>query len=131
MPYIKQEIKDALHHGANPHNAGALTYMFTQALIHNDPSDVGDALENVIQKYYVACNEVFRYANYCTIMGSLTCAQYEFVRRRIQERGRKRKPPIPGDLQRVAAIKDYIKNYYPKHVAPYEDTKLAENGDVF
>lgn len=132
MPYINAHDKAQVEAGGAL-DAGSLTYLLTRALMNSDPSVEGDVAHNLSTQVgrYADDHGELRYTHYCTIIGALTCTHREFVRRRMLDRQRRGKSPIPGDLQRVSQIKEYINNYYARVVAPYEDRKIRENGDVF
>lgn len=136
MPYINAQDKAQVEARGGVLDAGALTYLLTKAMLDSNPNIEGDLAHKIGSQVgrYVDDHAVggeLRYTHYCTVMGALACTHREFVRRRMLDRQRKGKQPIPGDLQRISQLKEYINHYYARVVAPYEDRKIRENGDVF
>jgi len=68
--------------------------------------------------FKLAKRQCSHYDAYRIFLGELTCAQKE-IKRRLGE-----------DHKYIAELNDIIQQIYDKQVAPYEDKKIKENGDV-
>lgn len=109
--------------------AGDLTYRLTTIVIKNRNGfslSVGaKTLHPTTAKLFDLAIAGFlgkepRFADYATALGCLDCMSREFVRR---EKAR------AGGLE--ASVNHYATRFYAEKVAPYEDRKRQENGDVF
>ena len=78
MPYIKQELREAIRAGGKAESPGELNYALTLLCLDY----LGDAP---------------KYQSFNDVIGALECCKLELYRRRV---------------------------------APYEDVKISENGDV-
>lgn len=61
-----------------------------------------------------------RYATFNDIIGALECSMMEYYRR---------KPDADSTLWEI--MNDVKREFYAKTVAPYEDKKIEEHGDVY
>jgi len=120
MPYIKQDRREHLDGLDAPdcETAGELNYVFTQTMFDCYP-DVNLAsafISDEINNYRLAHGE--SYQTYNDIMGALHCATYERIRR-------------TGDHTFDSVIAHLMADLYVDWIAPYEDKKITENGDVY
>lgn len=132
MPYLDRSRKKRLDMGARIETPGDLTYMLTMALLRSRPSDPYDAhevydnayqrIEGTVALYILELPDAPRYADFAVILGCLDSTRREFLRR----------APRDGTFgYRVTAIRNYAERFYSDTVAPYEDTKIEQNGDVY
>lgn len=120
MPYIVQARREALEHpSAFVENVGELTYLYTRALLDNEPENVYAAIGSATDRYLGAARS---FTHFAEVLGALTAAHLEDVRRR----GRSTHNAV---AQRFW-LRRYLEDFYEGIVAPYEDTKIKENGDV-
>lgn len=119
MPYVTQSDRHPLDEGLRtPNNAGELNYVITTFMLRH----LGDAamLYSGIRAH---CTQFLsmkgtRYCYINDVIGVLTCAKLEFIRR--------------TNIRRFDSLfDDLIKDLYADIAAPYEDSKIAENGDVY
>lgn len=122
MPYVTQNRRTALDEDAAPQNAGELNYCLTWHLLHTENlDDLYSALEKEITEYIAARDP--NYALYNEVVGALECCRREFVRRDgIDTR---------AGLLRYDALRVTLDNLYDRIIAPYEDTKINQNGDCY
>lgn len=132
MPYLDKTRKQYLDTGGRIETPGDLTYMLTVALLRSHPSDPGrtfevyaDAhrrIEATVEVYMTELGYQIRYADFAVILGCLDSARREFVRRARRD----------GRFgYRVQAIRNFTDRFYREVVAPYEDGKIEQNGDVY
>lgn len=119
MPYLDTRRKFELVNGAKPETPGDLTFLFTSALLGNLTGDDLPANIREIVSWYLPDEP--RFADHAVVLGCLYCARREDYRRRSASR---------YDLGR-GVLSAFAVWYYDHVVAPYEDTKIAENGDVY
>lgn len=127
MPYIQEKEKQELVHDGRPtQTVGELTYILTWHALQ-DYTQAGDdfaieALSNEVSIYleYHKRRGNYNYALLCGVIGSLTCAALEYRRRRPDSY-------LPAD----EALREVASSFYSKVVAPYEDQKIQQNGDVY
>jgi hypothetical protein len=121
MPYVDQATKDSLDHGyRTAETPGELTYVVTAHLLMLDHYDtyLVVAIKQEIADYLGA--KKLSYALLSSVVGCLECARREFIRRR------------PTDsLVAHYVLNTVLDGYYNDIVAPYEDDKIQQNGDVF
>lgn len=123
MPYIDEESKQRLSQdGANPQTVGELTYLFSTHVINSDNNGdytfLAEALKGEVGSYLL--EQDVSYSVLCGVVGSLECARREHRRRRPDKW-------MPGS----DAISEVLDEFYSSVVAPYEDTKIEQNGDVY
>ena len=112
MPYLDYSRKQALDQGVvNPATPGDLTYLLTRTVLQGATLQ---QLEAVIDSYLP---EEPRFADFAIVLGSLDATSREYVRRT----GR----TLPATL----AILPHL--FYRERIAPYEDEKIEQNGDVY
>lgn len=121
MPYIKQDRREAMGLDQPPRNEGELNYCLTWHLIFTDVEVLYVALKGEVEEYLSVRDE--SYALYNEVIGVLECCRREFVRRRGANTAQ--------DLIREALLGEVMKGLYDGKVAPYEDTKIKENGDIY
>ena len=125
MPYIKPvDYGRALK---TPSNPGELNYAMTMVACLYMRGDLSynqfrDKIQNLVDEYIERLG--VSYTNYNNAIGALECCGLELMRR------------VTGDYEDLAdncqeAMSWISTNLYFQHVAPYEDQKIAENGDVF
>lgn len=123
MPYIKQADRERIRTTGEPTNAGELNYVITLKLIAWDRVqnfNLTEDLSDICKGYLVDLN----YQKVNDVTGALMCAIAEFGRRR----------PDTGEMTRdwiSNCIGNVIESIYMNIAAPYEDTKIAANGDVY
>lgn len=124
MPYITQDAREDLR-SRTPQTAGELTYQITVDLMALDPVTMRQyEIENVMLN---RANEYIRengisYQHISDVIGSLMCVGLEWNRRQTSG--------IAG--KRIKWVSKHVANiFYRQTVAPYEDLKIEENGDLF
>lgn len=123
MPYIDEAAKQRLaSDGQHPETVGELTYLFSMHCINadarGDHTFLAETLKIEVGNYLL--NQTVSYAVLCGVVGSLECARREHRRRR------------PDNwLGAGAALSEVQEWFYNHTVAPYEDTKIEQNGDVY
>lgn len=129
MPYLTQERKQALAEGDVLYNPGDLNYLVTKALLVYADSDGAPEeralLEEVIDGYvtrFIESNGI-NYTTYNAVIGALTCCGTEWERRTWNT-------SQPRVVTRYI-LDAWTQKFYRETVAPYEDTKIEENGDVY
>ena len=125
MPYIK--ATDYVRASLEPVVPGELNYAMTmQAIFYlMGQIDMGEFRGKVEELCagFMECNGV-SYTNYNNMIGALTCCGWELVRRANDERA------VAADNCQKVLVEVGYRIYY-ELVVPYEDTKIAENGDVY
>ncbi len=117
MPYVKQEWRKFLIDGSSfPEDPGPLNFCITTSMVNhtfNEDEWFGKLEEyvHIKGKSYTVLNE---------IMGVLICAWFE-VRRRDYTLWTE----YSDRLEKLA------KRFYAEVIAPYENIKIKENGDVY
>lgn len=128
MPYIK--AADYERAATEPSVPGELNYAVTlKAIDYIRNPELGSA------DFYKAAWELVRdylnrvglsYTNGNAVMGALDCAGRE-VKRRLMDNPEA--DPLVANVQKeLATLRDFV---YDDVLAPYEDEKIAENGDVY
>lgn len=130
MPYLEEYDKFRIGRGGLLMSAGDLTYALTKALLDSDPNNAytsaWQAVSATVDRFIESLAEVgakVRYADYATILGCLDSTWREYSRRMPWSEGTK--------ANRIWAVRDFAEHFYDNVVAPYEDTKIEENGDVY
>lgn len=126
MPYLTQEQKDALDNGAPPDTAGKLNYVLTRHALtlraNNDEDKFYSAVEVEVCNYLAAVERV-NYEVLNSVIGALECCRREWNRRRGTAYAR--------DVSIADTLSDASSDFYTHTVVPYEDKKIAQNGDVY
>lgn len=121
MPYINAGAKNRLDiEGEVAETAGELTYQMTQVIL--GPSDqVAERreLRSLVSTYIQTRGE--RFATFAEILGALAATELEYYRRTKHQEFQRR----------LFTIEVVRADFYNTIVAPYEDRKIAENGDVY
>lgn len=137
MPYIKPERREYLNReGSVPRDAGELNYMLTMRCLeafHEGGIALAELPTNIQNDCVLYLDHGIdhspRYEDFNAVMGALDCCKREFQRRRDGWL------PAGGGLERRWAIDDAIEStarrLYREAVAPYEDAKIIQNGDVY
>lgn len=109
MPYLTETDFNA--------PSGELNRAFTKILLDRN-INLREALTSVITKY--VHDQKARYATFNDVIGALECAKMEYTRR-------------TGSIN--SFIEDVVQSlkfdFYRDTVAPYEDKKIAEHGDIY
>lgn len=126
MPYIKSE--DYGRASANPKVPGELNYAITlQAIGHFqgvfDLEQFNNAVQALVDEYMDRVG--VSYTNYNAVIGVLFCCGFELIRRVTNSQYQWKAYEAQLILNRIGY------RLYHDHTAPYEDEKIAENGDVF
>lgn len=117
MPYVAQEARAELE-TRKPENAGELNYVLTMILAQNDIYSADAGIEDLLWfaiTDYLDRKDRESYGYYNEVIGVLRCAELEHL-----------------DRHWVGAwlLSRLQKRLYAERVRPYEDTKIAENGDI-
>ncbi len=114
MPYIKKAQRDALEI-IQPANAAQLCYEMCQLIqLEGSPGTYRALFDGYIAGFP---KEEVSWKTYAEVMGAVLGTVSELGRRNL---GYDRQP-----------LMDAFAKWYYEVVGPYEDTKIAENGDVF
>jgi hypothetical protein len=121
VPYITAEARQKLATGQPATGPGELNYLVTMTVLEHvrrggRQKDMVNALVTIIQQYEAYAGESYTTIN--AVVGVLHCARMELLRRTI----------VCGP--EAALLKELATEYYAKVAAPYEDGKLAANGDL-
>lgn len=124
MPYVTQPEREELK-TARPTTVGQLNYVITKlALKYREAqtfpvSQLATEIRNTIAWYMP---EKKNYELFNGIIGVLQCARLEYARRTKRRDARD---------NRILFILDTVRDdFYKEVVAPYEDMKIALNGDI-
>lgn len=124
MPYIEQKDRERAEHA--PVVPGELNFAITTCAVEflaaaMDETEFVTVVKRLCLSYFEEVG--LSYTNANAVMGVLFCVGKELMRR------------VNPDLvlldtivERLGDIQDEI---YDNQLAPYEDTKIAENGDVY
>lgn len=109
MPYLTESDFNA--------PSGELNRAFTKVLL-NRSINLRESLLSIIKKY--EHDQKPRYATFNDIIGALECSKMEYIRR-------------TGSVNTfIEDVMQSIKfDYYRETVAPYEDKKINEHGDIY
>lgn len=123
MPYIGQDRRDILDRGVEvPDGAGELNYVLTWHLLNTQQHILAEALMLEVRSY-IDAQVTKNYALYNSVIGALECCRREFRRRSGCS--------TFADLAREDAIHATMDRLYAGEIAPYENTKIEQNGDVY
>lgn len=126
MPYIKSEdYARAVMAAAVP---GELNYAITLQAIGYfegifDLEQFGITAQTLVDEYMERVG--VSYTNYNAVIGVLFCCGFELIRRVTNSQYQWKAYEAQLILNRIGY------RLYHDHTAPYEDEKIAENGDVF
>lgn len=134
MPYIRKDDRPrALDH---PQTVGELNFAVTVRLIKLALGQVEyrkasfrDEITNLLDRFLkvrVPVQGTENYALFNEIMGVFYCVGKEFVRHAGGEQNLG-----PTDWEAIYALSELSEKFYDTRVAPYEDKKIAQNGDVY
>lgn len=126
MPYLGNDRKREIDDDSKMSlvSAGHLTYVFTRISLTADLDCFSDEIMTAIDRYMPRQP---RYENYAIVLGCLDSTRRE-LRRRQNGVETKTKNRIDNAWYMLTAFSD---SYYRNVVAPYEDEKIDQNGDVF
>jgi hypothetical protein len=126
MPYLTEQRKfDIDNDPKHPLcGAGDLTYAFTRVCLDADLDYFADEIMDAIGRYMPRQP---RYENYAIVLGCLDSTRRE-IRRRENSMETKVKNRIDNAWYMLTTFSD---SYYKNVIAPYEDEKIEQNGDVF
>lgn len=128
MPYIAPEDRVRInrylsgphyHKNDKPQNCGELNYAITLTAISPDLTPQGKfaALRKIAMDYLA--REPLRYQRINDVHGAFHCAVLELERR------------APGRFSAMQSWIDHLSfQIYEEIAAPYEDTKIKQNGDI-
>lgn len=123
MPYITERRKRELESRRAPLlGAGDLTYAMTLVAIRFNVAEDEDYFYkelDFVTKRYLPSEP--RYENYAIVLGSIDATKREYLRRVTDG--------IEDTI--VELLELYAQKFYAWKVAPYEDTKIEQNGDVY
>jgi hypothetical protein len=121
MPYINADEKSLLDGGSVPQTVGHLTYLLYRATLDWDAKDDQEfwtSLGHRVQRFITRNDEPPRYQDYAVVLGAVYSTALEYERKH------------PADGKKALAVYGFGAAYYRVVVAPYEDTKIEQNGDV-
>lgn len=123
MPYLTADRKAHLDDGAVPVTLGDLTYRLTVRLLEHSMNfeAVEAAMREEIDHFLHGKQLSFK--DYAEVLGCMVATEQEFNRQRS-----KIDPTIWTNAHILERV---ISRYYQSDVAPYEDRKLEQNGDVY
>lgn len=121
MPYLKYSRKQALDKGKVPETPGDLTYLLSKELLRvtngrEFNADYGPLIDAYLGK-------TPNFARYAEALGAIQATTFEFIRRKGLLH--------PWEREEVRKLELYAHSLYILQIGPYEDTKIAENGDIF
>lgn len=116
MPYITEDRRRALKRGVPAENCGELNYLFSMLVLESDDMRGLDNEMQALCRQYIA-HHGLKYQHINDVMGALKGARVEMVRR-------------TGIHKFNTLFDDVAKCFYDDVAAPYEDVKIAENGDL-
>lgn len=118
MPYIVPIIRSDVRDGTLwPRNAGELNYLLTTLII--DERLTHETIQEAVDRFLWA-QETVNYQAYNDVMGAVIGAGQEAHRRGV------------GNGWGIHhTLVGWLEDWYDAVVGPYEDTKIAENGDVY
>ena len=126
MPYIKRE--DYVRASDDPKAPGELNFAITLRAIEVFTNDktvawFTEEVDRLVERFME--NNGISYTNYNAASGALVCCGMELSRR--ADGG-----PYEDTASKLRlAISQVFGRIYHDEVAPYEDKKIKENGDVF
>lgn len=117
MPYITKDRRRLVGLcGEPPQNCGELNYMFSMAVLESDDMrGLQSELGALCHQYII--NKGLKYQHINDVVGAIFGAKAEMVRR-------------TGRHKFDSLFDDVARSFYAAVAAPYEDTKIAENGDL-
>lgn len=119
MPYLTAQRKQELE---NPKRklstAGDLTYAMTMVVLFPKLSLKAE-LAGAIDRYLPKSP---RYEDYAIVLGCIDSVKREY---------RRREGLVGVSAAVFDALESFADSFYADHVAPYEDTKIEQNGDVY
>lgn len=120
MPYVTKEARDYVRDHV-PTNAGELCYQLTMGVLAK--SDYAATRRYALQCFeqYVESRRLGSWQNFCDCMGATMGMAGEVKRQGFME----------THQEQAKAVGDALGQYYKDVIAPYEDKKIAENGNVF
>lgn len=125
MPYLASKRKaeiDEQGEKAKLVTAGDLTYVFTKIMLDEEGKCHKGSFIQAVNQFIG--KRVPRYEDFAIIMGSLTNCIIEFERRKADTW-------TDVDVDKLGVASVFGNWYYTETIAPYEDKKIAENGDVY
>jgi hypothetical protein len=116
MPYIKEDRRRELTPGTAPQNGGELNYLISMLVLEADDTRALKKEILALARLYLQAKGM-NYQHCNDIMGALTGARLEMSRRLDSKK-------FDG------LFHDTLFEFYYEIVAPYEDVKIKENGDL-
>jgi hypothetical protein len=120
MPYIDPSARRWLDADGEPRDPGELNYAITQHLLNTSEDMLEMAVEHEVQRYlaFKRTKRDNRYSDFNDVLGALDAARREYERRR-------------GGDGRLVILEWVAKDLYSSTIAPYEDIKIKQNGDIY
>lgn len=124
MPYADPATRERLNEGGAPETGGELNFVLTGLLLTRPPHKWEQSLLDECLDFLGPPSD-YTYERFNTVFGALACCGMEY-HRRMQHRVPEE---LMGFLRRTHG--NLITTLYADHLAPYEDQKIAANGDVY
>lgn len=122
MPYIVELERKWIADGNTILSVGMLTYAITDALLSLPlGADITSVIREKIDEYIDAAGQP-SFQLYAEVLGALQAVRLEFHRR---------EPRKLFTRQVSRAVRVVTSDFYSQVIGPYEDQKIAQNGDVF
>jgi hypothetical protein len=116
MPYIEEARRRVVGLSAAPDNCGELNFALTMTVLELDDMRGAEAVMEAICLQYIQ-RKGLKYQHINDVVGAVFGAKLEYVRR-------------TGSRKFDSLFDDVAKSFYRGIAAPYEDTKIASNGDL-
>ncbi len=126
MPYITARERIDIADGNDPLTAGQLTYLITVKGLAAG-ANRHDIL-NLLRRYVDEHGKSFQV--FAEVLGACTAARLECQRRHRDHGSRGHRKLEAAAYQLEWAVRAAAEDFYSHVVGPYEDTKIAENGDL-
>lgn len=126
MPYITGRERIDLADGNDPLTAGQLTYLITVKGLETGAgrNEILTLLRRYVEEHG-KCFQVF-----AEVLGACTAARLETRRRRLDHSSRGHRHLEAAAYKLEWAVRGASEDFYTHVVGPYEDKKIAENGDL-
>jgi len=127
MPYVTMAVRGELSLLRHPRTAGELNYVLTRAILAELEGSYRKGLEDhayeIIERYWLdASPQSYQAIN--DILGACLGCVVEARRRLV----------LPAAIlvdNAADSIANAVQQFYEWYAAPYENRKIAENGDVY
>lgn len=116
MPYIEEARRRVVGIQESPQNCGELNFALTMTVLELDDMPGMEAVMMALCLRYIR-EKGLKYQHINDVMGAVFGAKIEYVRR--------------TDRHKFDSLFDDVaRRFYHDVAAPYEDTKIASNGDL-